>query len=368
MTGACKAAGVTGHRAALASKHAHEDDRAAVLASLREVARELDRPVARRDLPWSLHQALLRHFGDLDTARDAARVRGPAHPAKWSRAKVIAELQREHARGTRLTVRGLEAAERKDLLSAIAVYIGALPRARRLANVPEPIPLPRRSIPFQKEWDEARVTYEIWMLAADPAALAPSKIPRPLYAAGARYFGTWRAAIEAAGLDYHSTLLRRELDDDELLAIVAKLAQQYPHMTLVEARRLPIATSLYRRFGGLEVAGERAGQPGWPRRITHPVMPRARVKSALAARLRQDRSIERVAIAKDDPKLEYAVTRIHPVWSVAIARLGVIAARPSRQIRRRSSRSASSWSGRTARRAISARSRSGRNVLRSTRS
>jgi hypothetical protein len=321
LQAACKELGLRSEYTRRQRQHAALDDRDETLRQLRAFAKQHGRPVTAVALPAALRDALLRHCGTIESARHAAGLPDPTPPKKWDRALTIAELQREHAKGTRLTERGLIKAKRKDLMHAIAQHVGSLPVARRLARVPEPEPLPRKHRPFYKEWDADRVLDDILERAADGKSLAPSHIPRPLYAAASRYLGSWREAIEAAGFEYNAVVLNRPFEDGELLAILRKLAAERPEMTVTELQHESIATSMHRLFGGYENAVRRAGIRDWPVRVNIPRMPRDQIRAALQARLAAGRSIDRAQILEDEPKLAYAIRMIHPDWVEAIARL-----------------------------------------------
>jgi len=59
--------------------------------------------------------------------------------AFWSKERVIDELRRIHRRGrVRITSYALSAAGYQGLVSAIYLRIGSIPRARRLAGIPDP--------------------------------------------------------------------------------------------------------------------------------------------------------------------------------------------------------------------------------------
>ena len=187
-------------------EHAALDDRARLIAMLRELGDRLGRPVLSTDVPGRTFAAIKRAFGSFDEGRAAAGLPDPAPRRKWDRDRVVAELRAEHRRGTRLTDPALIKAGRKDLLHAIRQIVGTIGRARILAGVPEPTPLLRRR-GFVKEWDEDRVIQEIRDRARIGESLAPSRCPKPLVSAASRYLGNWRGAIEAAGFDYNAVVL-----------------------------------------------------------------------------------------------------------------------------------------------------------------
>ena len=320
LTTACEAAGVVGYQQLLTNRHEEQSDPRILLDQLRTVAARLKQPVTRRDLSWTFYQALLRHFESLDVARERAGLSQPVPATRWSRKLVLDELRREHRKRTRMTRNGLIAAGRGDLLSAIGVYVGTFGRARRIARIPAPAPLASSHVPFLKIWDEDRVIEEIEQRVTDGEALAPSLIPRALIAAACRYWGNWRTAVEVAGHDYAKLVLRRDRSDDELLDLIRTIAEIRPQMTSDQLRSLPFATTLYRRFGTLETAAERAGLTSWPTRKTFPVLSRAQLRMLLRERIRAGRP---VAARDFDRHVRFSMSRIHPVWSVALSRLRI---------------------------------------------
>jgi len=333
LTEACEAAGVLGYERALSEEHARREDPEALLDELRSIAKRLKRPVVRRDLTWNTHQALLRHFDSLEAARERAGLPHPEVPRLWSRERALAELRAEHRRKTRMTRAGLKKAGRGDLLAAIATYVGSLEQARRIAHIPMPVPLKSSHVPFQKVWDGDRVIEEIEERVAANLPLAPSTITRPLMSAACRYWGSWRNAVEVAGHDYSEHVLRQDRTDEELLDLVRTIAAKQPDMTLDELRRLPFNTTLYRHFGTLEAAAERAGVADWPKRTAFPVLSKKELRAHLRERLDSGQPIRWQDV---DRHVRFSMTRIHPRWRIALARLGIVPAAASKRRRKQS--------------------------------
>ncbi|MEO8705710.1 MAG: hypothetical protein ABI867_37105 [Kofleriaceae bacterium] len=294
-----------------------------VVDQLRTCARSLGRSPLNDELPYRLQQALLRHFESFDAARTAAGLEKPEPPhKKWSHERVLEELRREHARGTRITESGLTAAGNKGLVHAIRTYVGSLPQARRLAKVPEPVPIPR-SESFIKKWDAELVLSELRDLAAAGQSIARSKVPNRLLRAAQRYWDSYQDAVEAAGFDYDEICLGHSYDDDELLARLRALAAERPDMTVGELAHHSTGNTLMRRFGSVEIAARRAKLVNWPLRVSFKRLPVEMLRGALQRRLAKGLSLARGEVERSDPRLVYGVERIHPVWAVALAELGV---------------------------------------------
>jgi len=174
---------------------------------------------------------------------------------------VINELRRIQRRErVRITSHALSAAGYQGLLSAIYVIIGSVPRARRLAGIPDPGYHPPDTI---HRWDEDSVISEIRARYRRKQSLASAKVPLTLREAAGRYCGGWRAAIEMAGFDYESIRLhRRAWTREELIALVRDTVKSREGRTdalslskLVESSHRAIR----RLFGGLRGALLAAG-------------------------------------------------------------------------------------------------------------
>ena len=198
------------------------------------------------------YRGVLAHFGGIAGARTHAGV-APQSFAFWSRERVLEELRRIHLRGrVRITSYGLIAAGYQGLLSAIYVVIGSLPRARRLAGIPDPRYRPPDTI---HRWDEDSVISEIRARYRHKQSLAVTKVPRTLSEAATRYCGGWRAAIEIAGFDYESIRLHRSAPTrEELIALVRAAVKSRARRTDAPSLSKLVESShraILRLFGGL---------------------------------------------------------------------------------------------------------------------
>jgi hypothetical protein len=280
--------------------------RAEALQRLREAARRAGRPVLWDDLPASVMRSLLHHCGSLRAARRAAGVPPVRYPRRWSLERVVTEIRRVHRQGVRIVQRDLHDAGRADLASAIREYAGGFARARRLARVPDPS---RHEESERESWDEERVVEEILALHKAGEPLAVSRAPSKLVAAGERVFGSWGAAIAAAGLDYRAIRMCARYTDDELLDKLRRLAVRRPNLTVAELRRLALGGTVAERFGSIEAASRRAGLRRWPVRVMHPVLSRSATIAALRARRRAGKQVHEVALRRDDVRLLHSARR-----------------------------------------------------------
>lgn len=303
----------------MGSEKRHPSKKAA-LAELAKLTRAAGAPLPSNEIPLALYDTLLHHFGGIQRARRAAGLADPPQARQWSEADVVAEVRALHRDGVIIRYRDLDRAGREDLIGAIRTYLGSIVRARRLAGVPEP----ERAKSEQEMWDEDRVIEDILDLAERGECLAYSKAPPKLSNAGARYFGTWEAAITAAGLDYDVIRLRRKpYDDDAMIARIHELAQTHPDMTWGELHEHPDGQAMWRRYGTIAAAVEAAGVFGWPIRVMHAAYTEEEVIRALKARHRAGKRLTKLSIDADDSRLKLGVRRHFRTMSAALAAAGL---------------------------------------------
>lgn len=279
----------------------------------------------------SLYRDLLRHYGSVKAARKAARLSPPQPSRKrWTEGAVILELRRLYRKGVRLTAWNMRNSGYGPVLDAAKVYCGGLPRARRLAGLPDP----RKERARPQPWDEERVIEEILELDRSGESLAPSKVPPTLLGAARRYFGSWEEAITAAGFDYGTICPRRARSVEELLDELRQLSRQQPGMTLSELSNLPISLRVRRRIGSLDGALERAGIQNWPSRLKWPAFGRSETLDRLRSRHREGLPLYERAVAQEDPRLARSVHRHFAFWEDALATAGLPNDSPLRRFRK----------------------------------
>lgn len=254
--------------------------RRAAKAMLRKVAE--NRVPVFNDLPSPLRRATLLYWGSMAAARDAlALPRLDAPRQAWSLKRIIGEVRALHRAGIHMSANAVIKAGRTDLVLAAGRYAGGWVRARQLAGVR----FARRPSPTANAWDAASVLAEIVDRRRRNLPIAVSKSPKALVNAANRIFGSWRDAIEAAGIDYATVALSRTYADEELLAWLRRLASSRPRMTLWDLdQHGEHAVVCRRRWGSYERAAAAAGIAGWPIRERAPALSRAKVIRALRSR------------------------------------------------------------------------------------
>jgi len=274
----------------------------------------------------ALHRSILQHFGGLADAKRIAGLRDAPRPRRktWSMARIVRELQRLQSARVRLTVRALMDAGHHDLLGAISRFVGSIEEARRLARVPEPAPPPKT---FSR-WDVERVVDEIQQLHRRGSSLAYTKVPQDLTTAAARCCGSWKEAVEAAGLDYESIrLIRPAWTKAELRVELQLLAKSHPRWTWRQLRRASIVASAERAFGSIEAGLRSAGVRDWPRRLVQPRPDKREVIRMIRARHLAGAPMNADAVAGSDNRLNGAARLHFGTWDAALEAAGVPSAR-----------------------------------------
>lgn len=180
---------------------------------------------------------------------------------KWTRDRIVLEIRRLHARGERLTSRRMGAIGLGGMVTTAYKLFGSWRAAVQAAGVPEPEPEPHR-------WTLERITNEILRLAREGRPLSYAQVRktnRALVDAAYRHpaLGNWERALQAAGLepDQHQQRKRRTRQSiiDEIRQIsgrgeplsFAHVRAQYP--------RLASAAVSESQFGSWAAAVEAAG-------------------------------------------------------------------------------------------------------------
>jgi hypothetical protein len=268
------------------------------LARLRELGRD-GRVVKRRDLSHPLFLALRVHFGTLAAARRAAGLAAVKRQRRWSAERVINELRDLDRRGVEMRAWDIKEHGTPGLLFALYKYIGSIKRACQLARLPRPV---RRV--FGEPWDEDSVVDAIRSLHRAGKSVAMSKVDQRLYHAGRKLFGTWREAVEAAGLDYDKVRLVREAyTRKEVIALLRRLAKRHPNMVLSDVNRHPHGRAARKVFGTTARGIAAAGIKRWPARRSHAPMPKQQVIEQLRARKRAGKRVYMTAVHRDAPRL-----------------------------------------------------------------
>lgn len=267
------------------------------LAEIRNRARQRLPLKAIYRLDPALHSATQRHFGGWYKAIEAAGI-DIETPRTWNRERLIAAIQDRHAQGISTT-----STETDDsgFRSAVYKHFDSWSQLREAAGISHP---PRR------EWTQSLVIREIQ--AWHPNGLSRGNVSRhypSLRYNAIRHFGSWHAALRAAGIQPN---YRRWSPERVLLAIRA-WHQRSPDGCL-SADDPALAQAARKYFGSRRQALLAAGvTPSKSQKWT-----KGRIIEAI-----QDCYIRRVPAKVQGSALVQAARRYFGTWQAALDAAGV---------------------------------------------
>lgn len=247
----------------------------------------------------------------------------PGNRFRWPESRVIEKIQILYRSGVHLSQNAVIEAGHRALVLAACARFGSWSAARERAGVPS---LVRRQPTSAVAWSARAIVDEIVARVRRGQSVAVTKTPNALVCAAQRFFGSWREAIEAAGLDYASVSLSRRWTDAQLLDWLRRLSKRNPRMLLTELAALGgHGSACKRRWGSLDAALRAAGLDAWPTRRRHRALDRERVLRALRARARAKKPMNLVAARRDPAaaSLVHSALRIFATWDDAITAAGL---------------------------------------------
>lgn len=179
---------------------------------------------------------------------------------KWNKETIASEILRRHEAGLDLSYSGM-AREDLPLLRAATRYMGSWQAAVEFAG------LNYDDIRRYKSWTNERIIERIRELHAKGDDLSWRHVSLtldPSLAAAATkrsHFGSWKSALEAAGLNYDDIRRYRDWSDEEILRKVRDLyAQGQPlNAKSMERDNITLITAARRRFPSWDRALAAAG-------------------------------------------------------------------------------------------------------------
>jgi hypothetical protein len=179
---------------------------------------------------------------------------------KWNKDSIAAEIRHRYDAGQDLSYSGMTR-ENLPLLRAATRYLGSWQAAIEHAG------LDYEEIRRYRSWTNERITERIRELYAKGEDLSwryVSLTLDPSLAAAAtkkNHFGSWRAALEAAGLDYDQIRRYRDWSDDEVIRRVRDLYAQGTSLNAKKMEReyITLITAARRRFPSWDRTLQAAG-------------------------------------------------------------------------------------------------------------
>lgn len=179
---------------------------------------------------------------------------------KWSKESIGLEIVSMYESGENLNYASI-AASNLALLRAATRYFGTWEAAVRFAG------LDYDSIRRYKSWTRDRIVARIQELHAEGVDLSWRNVCMnvdPQLAAAATkksHFGSWREALETAGLDYDAIRRYREWDDTRILEMVREFHKDGKELNAknMEQQDITLITAARRRFDSWHQALTAAG-------------------------------------------------------------------------------------------------------------
>ena len=194
----------------------------------------------------NLAAAARRLFGTLGEAYKAAEIE--ATPRRWTQTRVITEIQERYVRGEPRHIQGLgdirlaNAAKQHFESRAAAVNAAGSPR------IPIAKPL--------KRWNRAKVIKAIQRATLNGVCLSDiSKSDQGLYNAAKTHFGTWRSALMAAGIPPS----RRQWSEREIVDEIRQRQRDGRSLSSGHPDNTNLAAAAARYFGSWTAALTAAG-------------------------------------------------------------------------------------------------------------
>jgi hypothetical protein len=236
----------------------------------------------------------------------------------------------------------------------------------------------------KQRWDSQRILSEIAERHTQGASLASSRVPVPLREAGVLHFGSWRAAIERAGLDYSTIRLSqgrspervleliregaetgrqgvgpqgaiphavaeqarqefgsvsaaieaagldpgrvmqvRRFTEDQVAAELRKLARASPDMTISDVSATAVGSAARKRFGSVVGAAKALEIVDWPRHAHQPLPSREEVLTGVKRRHRSGASMRLTEVLHTDRRLMNGAYKHFGTWRSALLAAGV---------------------------------------------
>ena len=143
-----------------------------------------------------------------------------------------------------------------------------------------------------------------------------------LWAAGMRQFGSWGAAVEAAGFDYAAVLKRHDFTDEELAAEAKAWVKRHGPLEWVALDKTHpnLPDVIRKRFGSLEEAARQWGLP-FQRRCEQ--WSKERVFEYIRERESTGKSLQTKRVCAEHAQLHWAARKLFGTWAKALREGGI---------------------------------------------
>lgn len=180
----------------------------------------------------------IRYFGSWESAIEAAGIsyESVRRYHEWNKDRIVAKIRDLHRQGVDLSFRAM-------MLSEFNSMVHAAIRKNHFGswkNALEAAGLASDEIYRYRSWDENAILEEIkklQSLGADLSSKNMDEVANPLIATARRRFGNWEQALRRAGIDYETVRRRQRWSREKVLEGIRELEQKGVTLTSSQARR-----------------------------------------------------------------------------------------------------------------------------------
>lgn len=236
---------------------------------------------------------------------------------KISKREVLRRLLERERDGLSLQTRSVKSDD-------CPLYVAAIRHFKNWSNVLRALGIDPESVSRRRIWTRERVIRRIHELERQGVVMntkAVRKVDGSLRDAAYRFFRTWDHALAAAGFDEMAIRCQRsQLTDRDIIKAIQAQSRNGFHVTKNNVRPKAVGCAAVKIFGSFEAALEAAGvaemqniSPKWSRK---------KVEAGIQRRVQAGVPINYLTVVMSDPSLYNAARRYHGGWSQALLAVG----------------------------------------------
>lgn len=251
----------------------------------------------------------------------AANFMRPPHQRTWNITAVKAALWSLYRKGADLRQTSVNEYD-PGLVHAVQRYYGSWPGAFEDNGIP-------LNYPARKKWDEKIIIEAIKERERKMKSIQSlqykivEREERGLIGAARNHFGTWEAAVEAAGYDYSKIRMTQVWSETRLKSEIRRLESRGENLSFGRMKekhsKLFWAAALW--FGSWNKAVA-AGGIDYESHLPHVLWSEEKVIDAIRERVSQGKAINSVTVQKDDSRLHQAARLYFGKWTDAVDAAG----------------------------------------------
>ncbi|HOC92759.1 MAG TPA: hypothetical protein PKH33_10380 [bacterium] len=240
------------------------------------------------------------------------------HQRTWNKTAVKAALWALYKRGADLRQKSVAEYD-PGLVHAVQRYYGSWPGAFEDNGIP-------LNYPAKKKWNKKKVVEAIKERKREKKGLWYKEVEREdhgLVGAARGHFGTWQAAVEAAGYDYNRIRMTQAWSERRIKREICLLESRGENLCAgrVKEKHSKLFWAAQLWFGSWKNAVLAAGID-YESHLPHIVWSAEKVISAIRKRASQEKAINSLSVQRDDNKLHQAARLYFGTWTEAVEAAG----------------------------------------------